>query len=58
MVQSFANTTIKYKFVLISDPDCFTELEVPRKDLEPAKKMTALLYARDYLKEQVGLKEA
>ena len=58
MVQSLANTTVKYKFILITDDNCFAELDLPRKDLEPAKKMTALLYVRDYLKDQVGLKEA
>ena len=51
-----SNKTVKIKIALQSDPDnIWTELEIPR-DLEPPRKMTALLYAKDHLCEMIGLK--
>lgn len=58
MVESFASMNKKFKITILlgTDPECFTEIEIPR-DLDPSYKMTALLYARDHLLQQVGLKE-
>ena len=54
---STANKSYRIRLSLMADPEnCYTELELPR-DLKPPQKMTALLYARDHLREVAGLKE-
>ena len=54
MVES-TNKSVTIKLVLESDPDIYTQVQIPR-DLEPPCKMTALLYARDHLLETIQLK--
>ena len=49
MVAFFGPNTVTIRISLLSDPEnCFTEVELPKKDFEPSKKMTALLYVKDY----------
>ena len=59
MVAFFGQNKVTIRISLLSDPDnCYAEVELPKRDFEPSKKMTALLYVKDYFLQQIGLKEA
>ena len=49
MVAFFGSNKVTIRLSLLADPEnCYTEIELPKKDFEPYKKMTALLFVKDY----------